>query len=197
MAFVRIYRLTAAALIVAAVGYQLGNTGSVVNFFSYFTILSNVFGAAVFVLAAVGRSTDLLRGAAVLYLVTTGIVFALLLADISADVGLTRPWVDTVLHRVMPVVFALDWLIDPPRRAISIGAAARWLIFPLVYAAYGLIRGPIADWYPYPFLDPREHGYGTVALNCLGIAAGVILLAALIRWVGNGLRRRRSSRSPT
>ena len=91
-------------------------------------------------------------------MVVTGLVYAVLLAPASADVGLTEPWVDAVVHEVAPVLVLLDWLVDPPGRRLSVRAGrARWLIFPAVYLVYSLVRGPIADWYPYPFLDP-DHG---------------------------------------
>ena len=60
--------------------------------------------------------------------------------------------------------------------------ALLWLIFPLLYFAYSLIRGAIVDWYPYPFMDPRLHGYGHVALNCLVIAVGFAVLSIAIAY---------------
>ena len=78
-----------------------------------------------------------------------------------------------------------DWLIDPPRGRIEMRRALIWLAYPLLYAAYSLIRGPRAAWYPSPFLDPqRAGGYGVVALYCLGIAAGATLFTWLVVAVG-------------
>ena len=45
-----------------------------------------------------------------------------------------------------------------------------WLVFPLGYTAYTLARGPVVDWYPYPFLDPRIEGW-------VALVGGVLLLA--------------------
>jgi hypothetical protein len=56
--------------------------------------------------------------------VVTGLVFALLLADLQEELQLTKPWVDAVLHQVMPIVLALDWLLDPPTAACRF--ARRW-----------------------------------------------------------------------
>ena len=61
-----------------------------------------------------------------------------------------------VLHRLMPVVMALDWLLAPPSRRLAFRQCLWWMIYPLLYLVYSLIRGPIVDWYPYPFLDPDE-----------------------------------------
>ena len=54
-----------------------------------------------------------------------------------------------------------------------------------------MVRGPIAGWYPYPFLDPANGGYGTVALYVVGIFVFGVVVATLLRLVGNALRSRR------
>lgn len=186
----------------AAIGYQLV-TGlrdrpgfSLVNFLSFFTILSNLVAAAALILAARPGSRpawlDRLRAASVLYLASTGLVFATLLADLPVELQLTVPWVDTVLHRVAPVLVVLDWLLDPPRHRLRVTDAAAALVPPLVWTGYTLLRGPIVDWYPYPFLDPRPDGYPGVALTCVLVAAGMAGLAALVVWAGNRLAAHRS-----
>ena len=54
--------------------------------------------------------------------------------------------------------------VDRPVRRIGFRTALPWLGVPLVYVAYSLLRGPLVDWYPYPFLDPADGGYGRVAV---------------------------------
>lgn len=54
------------------------------------------------------------------------------------------------------------------------------LIFPVVYAAYSLLRGPIAKWYPYPFLDLDQNTGGQVALNIVLLLVGFSLFAAML-----------------
>ena len=55
---------------------------------------------------------ELLRGAAVVYLI---VMFVVVIAFLSGeDVQLDLQWVDFVLHKLFPVVVLLDWLIDPP-----------------------------------------------------------------------------------
>lgn len=43
---------------------------------------------------------------------------------------------------------------------------------------YMTITG-IVDWYPYPFLDPRGAGYGTVALMSVLIAVAAFAFAVV------------------
>jgi len=194
------YRTLGALAIIVAIGYQVGKgvgeaDFSVTDFFSYFTELSNLFAAAVLIGGALLRNrpatkrAELLRGASVLYMLTTGIVFAALLSGKHVPI----PWVNTIVHQVMPVVVAIDWLVVPPAVAIELTDALWWLGFPLVYLIYTLIRGPIVHWYPYPFIDPRRHGYLTVAGNCLGIALGQILLIAVITWTARRLGEHREA----
>jgi hypothetical protein len=185
---VRIARLAFAGLGIAAIVSAVTATaGSLGNFFSYFTIEANLL--AIVVLIAGGlinpRSHDwgYLRGAATLFMVITGIVYAALLAN--AEVGLTAAWVDDTLHRVIPLVMLADWIFFPPWGRGLYLAALGWLAGPLAYFAYSLARGPVADWYPYPFLDPRRPGgYGRVALYAVVLAVAMALLALGVNAIG-------------
>jgi hypothetical protein len=191
------YRLVFAVLAAIALGCTAAHTADpteLVDFFSYFTEDSNILGVLVLawggVAAAGGRRgvPDQLRGAVVVYLVATGVVYATLLSSTAP-----MSWTNTAMHRIMPLVVALDWLITPPRRPLSVGRSLWWLLFPAAYLAYTLLRGPHAGWYPYPFLTPTEHGYPAVAVNCAVIAAGFASLILAVAWSGNALARRRAA----
>jgi len=157
------------------------------NFFSFFTIESNVIAVLALALAAaygwrgaLPRWLHFVRGAATIYMTITGITYSLLLRDVEVDTAV--PWVNLVLHYVLPVVLVIDWLVDLPPFRIRLGAALVWLVFPVLYLVYSLVRGPFADWYPYPFLDPRPEGYGPVAVMSVAIAIGGFLFAWLVSW---------------
>lgn len=155
------------------------------NFFSYFTIESNIIAGTVLLASAVvvlhGRRSerlDFLRGAATLYMLITGIVFAVLLAGL--DVQLTAfPWDNIVLHYIIPVAIIVDWILDPPQKAIGFGRAVWWLVLPLGYLAYSLIRGELVYWYPYPFLNPANNGYAGVAW----VSLGILVLSLVLTWL--------------
>ncbi len=166
------------------------------NFFSFFTIESNILAAIVlfvgiFTLSgrAEPRGWSMIRAAVTAYMATTGVVYNLLLRGIELPQGATVPWSNEVLHVVGPAVVVLDWLIAPGRR--SLHAKALWGIvaFPILWAGYTLARGvrvldPRTDnpWYPYPFLDPNTspNGYYSVVFY-------VVLIAMVIGVVGSGL----------
>lgn len=196
---VNILRLALGVLAAVAVGVQAHHTStrgaSLGNFFSYFTILSNIAGIVVLLAGGVlglrGRPgvPDGIRGAVTLYMAVTGLVYALLLSN--EDVPLQIPWVNAVVHGIMPLVFVADWLVAPPLRRVAYRTALSWLAFPLLYLVYTLSRGAITDWYPYPFLDPtRPGGYGRVSGACTLVTAAFVLVGAALVWAGNTARGR-------
>lgn len=190
--FVLGYRLGFAILIPVTIAIQLAHSleqsqnFSIVNFFSYFTIQSNFFAAVALLMSAYvlwkrkkDPQLESLRGAATLYMVVTGIIYNLLLRGDS--LGTLLPWVNDILHRVVPVVMLFDWLYYPSARKFNAKEALLWLIYPLVYAAYTLIHGPLArHWYPYPFINVAQHGYARVAINCVVIAVSMLILALAV-----------------
>jgi hypothetical protein len=192
-------RVVGALLILAAAVQGIDAAATVANFFSFFTVLSNLFAAAVLTGGAFRSPSspgwERVRGAAVLYMVTTGIVYAVLLSGADEVGRYTPDYLNWVMHRVMPVYMAIDWLIDPPRHTLRTRDVLAWLVFPLAYCAYSLIRGAAIDWYPYPFLDADEHGYAAVLATSAGIAVVVFLLGLAIAWAGNQ-RSRGAGRRP-
>ncbi|MBA2467804.1 MAG: Pr6Pr family membrane protein [Chloroflexia bacterium] len=164
------------------------------NFLSFFTIESNLLTVAVLLagaaLAMRGQETspgwELFRGAVVAYMTTTFIVFAALLSGLPDNLDLTEPWVNFVLHQLMPIVMILDWIVSPPRHRWTVRQALVWMLFPLAYGVYSLIRGPIVEWYPYPFLNPDSAGgYPGVAAYSVGIAVLFVGIVWFVVTIGN------------
>lgn len=192
---VPLYRLFFGGLAAAAVITQyLHGVNTVsgfqpINFFSYFTIQSNILAALIFLVAGLaglsgkqGSQLALLRGAATFYMTATGIVYALLLSGLEVSLQTTIPWVNTVLHYIMPMAVLADWLVNRPARKVVFKEAVLWLSFPAAYVAYSLVRGLVVDWYPYPFLNPSENGYWHVAFICTCIAAALVGITWFLAW---------------
>jgi hypothetical protein len=185
-------RIGFSLLVAAALAVQIYSTleqgRNLLNFFSFFTIQSNIIAGVVLLIVGAGtllnvkanRQFAFIRGAATLYMVITGIVFALLLAGLAERLQLTVPWVNMVLHYLIPIVMLVDWLLFPPKFKFSLQHTILWLAFPLVYLAYALIRGSIVNWYPYPFLDPPQVGWASVIVTSIAIAIGAAGLAWLL-----------------
>ena len=166
------------------------------NFFSYFTNLSNLFAAAVFLVSAfnvVKDQTpvlDVTRYISVVNMTIVGVIFSILLRN--EDLGALSPWVNITLHYVMPVAVVLDWLLRPPSATPNFHHLLLSLTFPSLYLAYVVIRGAGNGWYPYPFLNPvNVGGYTGVAAYSVGIALLFFVAGWLLLWIGN---RRASAR---
>lgn len=161
-----------------------------VNFFSYFTIQNNILASIVLLLSALAlaagrksRILDVLRGLSTVYILVVGIGFAILLSGLENSILTAVPWDNLVLHYIMPVAVLTDHIIDRPKTKLRFKNSLIWLLFPVSYLIYSLIRGAITDWYPYPFLNPAKEGYEGVALVSLGLLA---LSVALI-WLSTDL----------
>ncbi len=162
-----------------------------VSYFSYFTVLSNVMAVIVLAVGALGdpqgRRWQLFRGAVTVYMVITGIVYAVLLSNV--DVGGQGTWTNEVVHRILPLVLFLDWVVFPSFRRIGDAQAVTWLWFPAVYGVYTLIRGPIVDWYPYPFIDPRAQGYLQMAIGLVVLVVAFVSICLAVDVAGRWGRR--------
>ena len=155
----------------------------VVNFFSFFTVDSNAASVVVLLvgaglairqggLAGSSRHSDpvlcsdplvhsdpvlytTVRASVVTYMVTTGIVYNLLLRGIALPQGTTVAWSNEILHVVGPIYLLLDWLFAPGRVPLDWKRLWAIIAFPVVWVAYTLVRGPLAidqatgkPWYP-------------------------------------------------
>ena len=181
------YRLGFALLALVAVIAQFAHgagrdTFSPVNFLSFFTIQSNLLAVVALTITGVralrGQPSDtvLLRALATFCMTTTGIVYVTLLRGLEDTLQTPIPWINTVLHYVMPVVVFLDWVLDRPRPALPFTRALLVLIYPIAWVVYSLVRGAIVGWYPYPFLDVDALGYAEVLLTCLVLAVAMVVL---------------------
>lgn len=174
---------------------HLGFWRNTVLFLGYFTVLSNLLvGVAALLPLVAPRSTagrfllkPSVRSGVLLYIAITGIVNFVLLRGLWTPHG----WAlvgDTLLHYVVPLLFALDWLVLVPKGSLRWRDALLWLGFPLAYTAYALGSGALTGFYPYPFLNVNRLGYGGTLLNIGVLAAGIVafalMLVALDRLIG-------------
>lgn len=173
----------------------IGPVLATVQFFSYFTILSNVLVAVVLVFAVFGRSTRIgdffervrTRAGVALYIAVTGCIYLFVLSKLWAPEGMQ--WLaDIALHYLVPLIYLAWWIIKVPHGALARGDALRWLAFPLAFLTWALLRGAWLNVYPYPFIDVGMLGIRTVAVNSVGICLLFVaigcMLVGLDRWLG-------------
>ncbi|WBB67089.1 Pr6Pr family membrane protein [Micromonospora sp. WMMD812] len=180
--------LRVSTVLVLAVGLALSFVAArdePLELLCYFTVQVDLAYLAVLLLGG----GDRLRTALTVYLVVTGLVFLLVLANpfsgyaMVATEAARGPVSDAgnlLLHAVAPPLAAADWLRRRPRPALPPAYAVSLLGYPLVWLAAILVRGAAFsradDRYLYPFLDVPRLGYPTVAVNALVFAAAVLLL---------------------
>lgn len=183
--------LVAVALIGQAV-LTIDRGNSFANFLSYFTIESNILVLITCVLLAQrpdrgGTAFGILRLGSLVAITVTGIVYATLLAG-NGDFSGAEWWYDKIFHYIVPVMTVIGFLALRPRTRLD--RSAMWfLVFPLVWIAYTLIRAEVSEpvyaltptttaHVPYGFLDVAEHGAGVVTVICLVLTAVFVALGA-------------------
>jgi len=168
--------------IAVADGLSVGQT--LVQFFSYFTILSNIFAAAVLTRAALkcDAITFLARptimSAAAVYMGSAGLIYVLALRGFLHPRGWFQIFVDILLHGFLPTLIILWWLMFVPKGTLRVTDAIVWLLFPFGYWIYIFVRGAVFGAYPYPLVDPALRGW-TRALTNSALHIGTILVLGL------------------
>jgi lysylphosphatidylglycerol synthetase-like protein (DUF2156 family) len=144
------------------------------RFFAYFTIQSNIFvllstaGLALTPEAPGRLDRQGLRTAAITGIVVTGLVHWFLLRPLLHLHGADL-LADKLLHLVVPALAVVGWLAFGPRPRMTRAGSLRASAWPLAWLVVILTQGAATGWYPYPFLDHREHGWQHVAVVCAGI----------------------------
>lgn len=209
----RLYRAVFACVGWFAVALQYGVTLSenpdssagelTLNFFSYFTILSNILVALALTAPVVAPNSrpgrwfagEGVRAAMAMYIVVVGVVYHFLLAPTWNPQGLALLG-NSLLHYVMPAAFVLDWLLFAPKGRLNWKDPAKWLIFPLVYGGWTLIHGALSGWWPYPFVDVGALGLGRVLLNFVGLLVFFLIVGLIVVAIDRTFGRRDRRRVP-
>ena len=160
------------------------------RFFSYFTILTNCLVALYFSVLWYKKPLSLLYRfekpgfltATTLYIMTVGIVYQLMLRDLWEPAGMQK-MVDELLHSVIPIYVFVFWIFYENKKDILWSAVPSWLLYPLSYLIFILLRGNLSGFYPYPFVDVTELGFEKVltisGLLFLAFVLGAVVLVGL------------------
>jgi hypothetical protein len=136
----------------------------------YFTYLTCAIVGIVFArIALSARASAGLCGGVMLWASTVGGVYHGLLAR---DLTGLAWWSDHGLHTVVPTATISWWIFFAPKATLRMSHAAYWLLWPVIYAVYALVRGAFDGRHPYFFLDPPLVGWDKVLLY-----SGVLTLA--------------------
>jgi hypothetical protein len=155
------------------------------RFFAYFTVESNLLVLVTTARLARDPAYDgsrwrVVRIAAVSGITVTGLVHWFLLRPLLHLDGADLV-ADRLLHLVVPLLALVGWLLFGPRPRIEWPACLRAAGWPVAWLAVILVSGALTGWYPYPFLDHRDHGWDHVVVVCIGIFVLFFTLFAAMR----------------
>ena len=168
-----------------------------IRFFSFFTILTNSLVAIYFTLvifkikngfvAIIDKPGTLTAITA--YIAIVGLVYQIILRHLWQPTGL-QLIVDELLHTLIPIMVIIYWYLYENNSSATYEQIPKWLIYPLIYLAYILIRGQFSNFYPYPFVDVGNLGLSKVLINSVLLIALFMGLSALFIRVGRATKNR-------
>ena len=172
--------------------------GGMISFFSFFTVLTNTLVVVVLSYALVARDSAAKRfflGPAV----SSGVAASIVVVSLAYNLLLRHLWTpqgfqfiaDELLHDVMPLLFVVYWWRCVPKGTLRLKHLAGWVIYPVVYFGYVLLRGHLLGQYQYPFIDVDTLGYPQVFVNAGGILAGFIVIAFAVLGLDRFLKTHR------
>jgi len=166
-----------------------------IRFFSFFTILTNILVAVYFSFQVfrTKHAKSLIYRAGTLtaltvYITVVGLGYQVLLRHLWSPTGLQ--WlVDELLHSAIPILVILYWYRYEHTTAVNFQRIVTWLLYPLVYLIFILIRGRISGFYPYPFVSVTDLGIVQVLINSFLFALVFVLVSCVFIGVGRKIRR--------
>jgi hypothetical protein len=171
--------------------------GSLVFYFSFFTILTNIGAVLVHVsLLSPGGyawfpafAEPRMRAGAAVAITLVFIVYATVLARLWQPQGLFL-LCDVLLHYVTPALFVLWWLVAGADRSTRWRDISWWMIYPVAYLVYALVRAPISGEVPY-----AKNGAASVTVSALVITGLFLALCIIAVLADHGVSRIRSPAS--
>ena len=170
----------------------------VVNYLSFFTVLTNLLVVACLTLVACEPDEESfwnwsgVQTALAVYILVVAIVYAAVLQGLWNPQGLEY-LTDRVFHAVLPLLYIAYWVFFTPKGSLRLADQIVWQGYPLIYLIYTLTRGALIGAYPYPFLDVIRDGYEGVFLNSLMLLALFLTLGTLfilVDWLLANLQTR-------
>jgi hypothetical protein len=186
-----VIRVAVAAIILTALTSQLiftwriyaGVPRYLIKYFSFFTVQSNLMASGSLLLGAWyglrrGQGPPrfaVFRCGVAVYMTVTAVVYHMPFNVITLDQPVTVTWANNVLHLVAPAYLLVDFLLAPGRTHVRWNRFWIIMTYPVGWLVYTMVRAPLVDWYPYPFLNPRFSQDGN-----LSVAGYLVVIAVFI-----------------
>ena len=159
-------------------------SATIINFFSYFTILTNALVAVSMLapsIAPASRAGQLLNRPSVRtmnagYSAVVALVYFFFLRNVGGD----EDWellADRLLHYVVPAMVMIDWLVFVSKGQVPWTIVGTSLVIPILYGVWTLVHGALTGWYPYSFFDVTRIGYAKTLVNFGGFLCMFVAMA--------------------
>jgi len=164
---------------------------TIIKFFTFFTILTNIIVAITFssIYFKINRalknffSQPKVLTAVTVYITIVGLVYNLILRFTWQPQGL-QMIVDELLHTVIPIYFIIFWLKFVSKEELEWKNIFPWLLYPFIYLLYIMIWGHFINQYPYPFINVMELGYEKVLINSILLFITFLIMSLLFVGIG-------------
>ncbi|MBC8770475.1 Pr6Pr family membrane protein [Arenibacter sp. BSSL-BM3] len=174
---------------------QAGIPETIIRFFSFFTILTNIMVALYFTMSYINSKKNPLNlfisdgalTALTTFILIVGLVYQVSLRHIWNPTGLQFV-VDELLHTVIPIYLLIYWFRYSNKNDLETKSVLYWLLYPMVYITFIFSRGYISGYYPYPFLNIPEIGIQSALFN-IGIILGVSILIMISLIITGNFRK--------
>lgn len=158
-----------------------------IKYISFMTIWTNFIVALTFTFQIKPTESNVSKffrkpsvlGGVLVYIIVVALVYHLILRNVWNPKGLEKI-ADEFLHTVVPVLYLIYWIFFVPKGELKFSNCIHWLIYPLIYLFYTLVRGAVTGLYPYFFIDAGKLGYPVVFRNSGFITAGYIIIGILV-----------------
>jgi hypothetical protein len=163
---------------------------TLIRYFTFFTILSNILVA--FVFTAEWLQSNLLKYfaksntqvAVAVYIFVVGFVYHTILRFIWQPKGWDKV-ADELLHLVLPIAYILYWYFKFSKQIINYKRIFGWLLFPIIYIIVVMVRGYFSNYYPYPFLNVSDLGIEKVLWNSLYMFLFFVIVSYVFYLINN------------
>jgi hypothetical protein len=176
--------------------------GFISKFLSYFTVLTNILVAVTLTITLIATKSKIgtflskprAQTAVAVYIGIVGLVYTLVLRAAWAPEGIAK-LADATLHDIVPILYIVFWFIFVAKGTLEWRFAFGWLLYPIFFVVYTLVRGAVTNDYPYPFADVTQLGYPAALLNAFFMLIGFFVASEIL--IGIDKLMSRNSRAGT
>jgi hypothetical protein len=171
---------------------QANVTETIIRFFGFFTILTNILVGLFFTSKLFNSFSKKLKifnqkgslTAITTFILIVGLVYQFVLRSIWSPTGMQKI-IDELLHTIIPSFVLIYWFLFSTKEKIKFTEVSIWLLYPLFYLFLVLVRGKFSNYFPYPFLNFPEIGFGKTILNCVIIFLVILAVMGILIFVNN------------